>query len=99
VDDATGVVTDTDIFFNTSHKWAVNDAGLAGSALCGDSDRFDIGNVFTHELGHPVGVGHSDDGNDAAWKATMAPTASKGEVRKTTLSDYDLNGMDVVYGP
>ncbi len=99
VDEATGVVTDTDIFFNTAHSWAVNDGGLPGAALCGDPDRFDIGNVFTHEMGHPVGVGHSDDANDSGSRATMAPTASKGEVRKTTLSDYDLNGMDALYGP
>jgi|SaaInl7_100m_RNA_FD_contig_31_143719_length_1191_multi_7_in_0_out_0_1 hypothetical protein len=99
VDQTTGEVTDTDIFFNTSHSWAVNDGGLTGSALCGDPDRFDIGNVFTHEVGHPVGVGHSDDANDSGRRATMAPTASKGEVRKTTLSDYDRNGMDALYGP
>ncbi|MAF11251.1 hypothetical protein CMK11_12435 [Candidatus Poribacteria bacterium] len=96
VDETTGVATDTDIFFNTSHKWAVSDPGLAGAA-CGDPDRYDIQNIFTHEVGHPVGVAHSDDGNDGLRKATMAPTASKGELRKVTLADYDLNGLIGAY--
>ncbi len=76
-----GTVTDVDIFFNLFHKWEV----LGG---CGGS-KFDVEAICTHEAGHLIGLGHlSDD----CKTATMYPSASKGEIKKQTLTEGDRDG-------
>ena len=52
---------------------------------------YDVQAIGCHEGGHYFGLGHVDE-NDA----TMAPTASKGELMKQTLTEGDAEGADMV---
>ena len=51
IDDVTGTIVESDIFFNSAFQWSTSDAGQAG--------RFDLQSVATHEIGHFLGLGHS----------------------------------------
>ncbi len=75
------IVTDVDIFFNLFHKWDV----LGG---CGGS-KFDVEAICTHEVGHLIGLGHVSDN---CKTATMYPSASKGEIKKQSLTEGDKDG-------
>lgn len=83
VDDATGEVAQADVFYNAFHKWGV-------FTTCDDQSKFEVGNIGTHEFGHVVGLDHL---SDPGTVATMYPTASKGEVRKRTLTQGDALGF------
>jgi hypothetical protein len=64
VDDVTGELIESDIFFNTIFLWSTSDAGVAG--------RFDLQSVATHEIGHFVGLGHS-----ALGETELRPTGGR----------------------
>ena len=81
-DDATGRIVQADVFFNTRHDWAVH--GDCDST----SGSFDVVNVGVHEFGHTVALSHVNN-----QFATMAPTASRGEIRKITLTTGDAAGF------
>ncbi len=74
--------------FNAFHKWDVFGA-------CNAEGRFEVANIGTHEVGHTVGLDHLEA---SGAYATMYPTASKGEVRKQTLTQGDLSSY-VAAGP
>ncbi len=57
-------------------------------------DTQDLQNTTAHEVGHMLGLGHSDDPN-----ATMYGQARPGETKKRTLSDDDLEGVCTVVPP
>ena len=84
IEDADGkvTITETDIYFNAFQEW---DA-FAG---CDAAGKFEVANVGTHEIGHTVGLDHL---SDSGAYATMYPSASKGEVRKQTLTAGDQSG-------
>lgn len=80
-----GEVENVDIFFNLFQKWEI----LNG---CGGS-KFDVEAICTHEAGHLIGLGHfSDD----CKMATMYPSASKGEIKKRSLTVGDETGAGLV---
>ena len=81
---SSGVILDADILVNgVDHtSWAVD--GRAGHQ--------DIENVFTHEVGHAVGLGHS-----AHSEASMWSSSGRGETKKRTLHDDDLLGYYALY--
>jgi MYXO-CTERM domain-containing protein len=56
------------------------------------SGRVDLQNVITHEAGHFLGLGHSDD-----TRATMAARAPVGETKKRDLADDDRAGLCSIY--
>ena len=75
-------INEVDIDVNTSYKWA-------NSSL---SDRYDIQNCFTHEVGHAYGLYHS-----IVSGATMQPNACLAEVSKRTIELDDKNGIKYIY--
>lgn len=80
----TGKLLDADIVVNgVSYTWRAN----------GSTKYHDISNSLTHEVGHFVGLDHSDDG-----EATMYPSAPAGEMQKRDLAQDDLNGLYFLYG-
>lgn len=82
--DASGAFVGFDIAVNTQdHEWALD----------GNADRIDLQNTLTHEWGHVLGLGHSE--NDAM--ATMHASASPGEVHKRDLSQDDVDGLFHLY--
>lgn len=88
-DDGNGMILETDIVYNTAHKWAVNTIIESGSTECGTD--FDVQAIGTHEIGHFIGLHHVNNDD-----ATMAPTAAKGELKKQTLTPGDIIGAKAV---
>ncbi len=76
-----GKITEADINFNPSYSWSTNPTGA----------QFDIQTIFTHELGHALGLGHSTSST-----AVMKPTFSHHE-RLRTISSDDISGIDAIY--
>lgn len=80
--DTNNNVVQTDVFYNSFQKWGV-------FTTCNGQSSYEVGDIGTHEIGHTVGLNHLSDPNAYA---TMYPTASKGEVRKRTLTAGDAAG-------
>jgi uncharacterized protein (TIGR03382 family) len=55
----------------------------------------DLVNTLTHEIGHFVGLDHSQDDPNA----TMAASAEPGEFKKRTLEPDDVDGLCAMYPP
>lgn len=51
IDEETGALLESDIFFNTTFSWSV--------APNGEPGRFDLASIAVHEIGHFSGLGHS----------------------------------------
>lgn len=85
--DGVDYVTDADIFYNLVHDW-----GVFGTCTSTEA-RFEVENVGTHEVGHVIGLAHV---KDPEAMATMYPSASRGEVKKKTLTATDIAGATVV---
>lgn len=82
---ASGLKTiESDININTSVPW-----GSAAST----SGVFDYQSAMTHEIGHVLGLGHSN-----AINATMYSTMPKNETSKRTLDSDDKYGARAIYG-
>ncbi|MBH25509.1 MAG: hypothetical protein CMH57_13885 [Myxococcales bacterium] len=78
-----GRLVDADIIINSAdYSWATD----------GQSGRHDLSNSLTHEVGHFIGLGHSESEH-----ATMFPSAAPGEVLKRTLYNDDLRGLNFLY--
>jgi hypothetical protein len=58
----------------------------------GASDKHDLQNTLTHELGHAIGLDHS-----AVEEATMAPSSIIGETSKRELHEDDKAGQEYIY--
>ncbi|HEV3139496.1 MAG TPA: matrixin family metalloprotease [Vicinamibacterales bacterium] len=99
VDDATGALVESDIFFNAAFPWSI--------AAAGESGKFDLESIALHEIGHFSGLGHSalgettlqNDGRkvDSA-EAVMFPIAyARGSIAGRTLKADDIAGISDVY--
>lgn len=75
------VLQESDINVNAARAW-VN--GYSPTA-------FDVKSVMLHELGHTVGLGHSQNES-----AVMYRSFSEGEIRDTLTTD-DINGVRSLY--
>jgi hypothetical protein len=64
----------------------------------GESDKMDLQNIATHELGHAVGLADLYDDNPLVIEQTMYGYASEGETKKRTLAEGDIEGITVLYG-
>jgi len=82
-DSATGEILDADIDVNVQdYRWTLGD----------DKIELDLQSVLTHEIGHLLGLAHSD--NPAA---TMYPQVKAGQIHKRVLAADDLLGLCAVY--
>jgi len=103
IDESTGALLESDIFFNSSFSWSV--------APNGETNKFDLQSTALHEIGHFSGLGHSALGEttlrgtdpsagrrvDAA-EAVMFPIAfAPGSIAARTLKADDIAGITDLY--
>jgi predicted Zn-dependent protease len=79
-------IVEFDILFNDYFAW-----GTSGS-----SDKMDLQNIATHELGHAVGM--NDIYTSSCSDVTMYGYSSEGETTKRTLEPPDIAGLQAMYG-
>lgn len=100
IDDATGALLEADIFFNTSFQWSVAPAGETG--------KYSVQTIATHEIGHLSGLGHSAIGETEilptggrrviAAEAVMFPIAfPAGNISGRVLKADDIAGISDIY--
>ncbi len=99
IDDVTGEIVESDIFFNSVIPWSVSAAG--------ETNRFDLQSIATHEIGHLWGLGHSALGETEqvsgghrviAKAAVMFPIAfSPANIKDRTLQPDDIAGISDLY--
>lgn len=80
-----GAIIDADIEMN-GERFRFTNARL--EALT----EFDLGNTLTHEIGHLIGLDHTDDRD-----ATMFASAPPGELDKRSLEEDDIDGVCDVF--
>lgn len=100
VDATTGQLLEADIFLNSLFNWSVATAGQSG--------RYDVQSIATHEIGHLLGLGHSALGETQltpvgrvviAKQAVMFPIAfPAGTTIDRSLQQDDKAGIESVYG-
>jgi hypothetical protein len=102
VEETTGRVLESDIFFNTAFLWSV--------APGGESAHYDTESIALHEVGHLLGLGHSALGETEllsngrrrviAKGAVMFPIAfPPGNIRDRELAPDDEAGLFDTYAP
>jgi hypothetical protein len=99
IDDASGELLESDIFFNSAFPWS--------TAAGGQSTRFDVESVALHEIGHLSGLGHSLLGETelvpggrrvTAAESVMFPIAfGRGNILNRTLRADDVAGISDLY--
>jgi hypothetical protein len=100
VDERSGEILESDIFFNSTFRWSV--------AAGGETGRFDIQSIATHEAGHFIGLGHSLLGETEAQPgggrrllssgSVMFPIAfSAGNTVDRALMPDDIAGVSDIY--
>ena len=82
----TGELIDSDIKFNTNYSWSA----------AGASDKYDVQNVATHELGHSLSL--ADLYCVADSEKNMYGRSDIGETKQRTLDQDDINGIIYLYG-
>lgn len=85
----TGDIEDADIEVNTANY---DVADLEMSRVGEDEPPLDLRNSLTHEVGHFLGLAHSDEP-----EATMYGRAPLGEIEKRTLHEDDIGGLCAAY--
>ena len=100
IDNTTGDLLESDIFFNAAFPWSV--------ASSGESGKFDLESIALHEIGHFSGLSHSALGETelrpeggrrvVAAEAVMFPIAfAAGSITGRTLRADDLAGISDIY--
>jgi hypothetical protein len=78
-------IYDADVYTNTSQP-------LYSSRESGCSGEYDIDGIMTHEVGHVIGLGHSNVSG-----ATMYPTVSACNTAPRSLAADDIAARDDLY--
>ena len=87
VSKTTHEILEADIAFNAKHTaFAVVSGGS-------ETERYDVQNAMTHELGHSLGLAH----NPNRPESLMYPHSTPGEVSKRVLATDDLDGLKFLY--
>lgn len=73
-----GIIYDADVYTNTKYKF------YSSREADGCSSEFDIDGIMVHEVGHVIGIGHSNVAG-----ATMYPTVSACNPNNRTLEADD----------
>jgi hypothetical protein len=81
-DPQSGKIYDADIKYNPNYSWAVNGAG----------NKIDIQSVATHEIGHELGLDHSQ-----YQDATMFWSTGQGDTSQRSLHSDDIAGVCYIY--
>lgn len=100
LDRTTGALVEADIFLNSTFAWSV--------APAGESNKFDVQSILTHEIGHLIGLGHSLLGETVlrpeggrrvtSKRSVMFPIAyAVGTTLDRTLQDDDIAGVSSTY--
>lgn len=76
-----------DMMFNDNYTWS-------SSASC-PSNKMDVENIATHELGHCWGA--DDEYGSGCSNATMYGYASYGETKKRSVESWDIDAIRRVY--
>lgn len=87
---SSGEIVDVDMEINERR----GPYGICPPHGCVDGRTVDLENVVTHELGHYLGLAHSQEVD-----ATMFQTAFAGETIKRDLTDDDVAGICAAYPP
>lgn len=85
-----GHILGADILFNGN----MDPFAICPEAGCPRDEVTDLANVLTHEVGHFLGLAHSD-----VKGATMWCDAAPGDTDKRTLDADDIDGLCSMYGP
>ncbi len=80
-----GEMIDSDIRFNTKNTWSTDVS----------SDKFDVQNVGTHELGHSLSLADLYRNSDS--EKTMYGYGSPGDTSQRTLHQDDMDGITYLY--
>lgn len=84
---STGVIADADIELN-GDDFTWTDSDIPAETIV------DLRNTLTHEVGHFIGLDHSNIAD-----ATMFAMAPEGEVKKRDLTQDDIDGLCTIYPP
>lgn len=80
-DSMTGILSESDVDINANYSW--NNGAASGA--------YDVQSVFLHEMGHSVGLGHSEYSNAVMYRYVYTNT-----LRRSLASD-DINGVKYLY--
>jgi MYXO-CTERM domain-containing protein len=96
---STGEILDADMMINdqlATRQFAGGPYANCPDSGCpaGNPGEADLASIVTHEAGHFIGIGHSDDQD-----ATMFASAERTSVAKRTLAQDDINAVCDIYPP
>lgn len=100
IDETTGEIVESDIFFNAAFPWSV--------AANGEAGKYDLESVALHEIGHFNGLGHSALGETELLPgggrrvlgvaSVMFPISlGTGSIANRTLKADDIAGISSIY--
>jgi len=93
--DKNKVLIEFDITLSNTYTWSLNPTATGDCG--GVAGKFDVRDIVTHEIGHPVGL--ADLSATSAHAQTMHGYAAYAELYKRDLAGGDIKGVTTLYGP